>query len=708
MTPRVRRDARGIPHLWADDVLALARLQGHQTALDQAWPMEYQRWRMQGRTAQYQGAAGLDWDRFARQVRLETTARECYLGLDADTRAWVDAYVTGVNEGMPLGLQGAQELRLLGLSSYAESPPPWEPWTPLGIFWGIHLLFGSFPSKLFNASVADRLGEDWLPLFAADGETGSGSNAWLVGGRRTATGKPLLAGDPHRTIDLPSCYQQIGLACPEFDVVGFSFPGVPGVQHFAHAGSVAWGITNAMADYQDLTLEQLERMPDGRLRARGLRGWEPVEEAVETVGVRNSTDVTVPVVVTARGPVVTGLGVPDDPKATPPTYSLRTPTQVGLDLGFAAFLPLLRSRTVDDVSAALTLWVEPVNSALVADTAGRMRHLVVGRVPQRHPDNQWLPVPAWDARHVWDPGWATARVTEVDDVMVSANDRASGGGLGVDYASPFRARRIRELIEQGPALTVDDCAAIHVDTLNGQAALMRELVEAAEVTGAGAVVRERLLDWNGHSDAESESAAVFAVWRHHLVLWLVRHPTLAALHEPTGHSSLFDAPLDVTVQVGVAWPSLARGAGARGVDVAEGVRWALESAATHVRRPGSGTPWGVEHTLEPVHPLEPLEGLPHVTASPSGDKGCVLAAGSTPGVSDDCSFGPVARYVWDLSDRSGSRWVVPFGSSAQAESAHFADQLGAWVAGRLYSVTDGSGVGGVGDVGGVSDAGEGH
>ncbi|MEO6997124.1 MAG: penicillin acylase family protein [Terracoccus sp.] len=690
MTARVRRDARGIPHLWADDVLELARLQGHQTAVDRAWPMEYQRWRMEGRTAEYQGAAGLDWDRFARQVRLEQTARGCYLLLDTPTRDWVDAYVAGVNEGMPLGLPGAQELRLLGLGSYAASPRPWEPWTPLGIFWAIHVLFGSFPSKLFNASVADRLGEEWLPLFAAEGETGSGSNAWVVGGHRTATGKPLLAGDPHRTIDLPSCYQQIGLACPEFDVVGFSFPGVPGVQHFAHAGSVAWGITNAMADYQDLTLEQLERSPDGRLRARGLGGWEPVEEAVETVVVRGAPEVDVPVVVTARGPVVTGLDTVGATETRPSTYSLRTPTQVGLDLGFAAFLPLLRSRSVDDVAAALALWVEPVNSALVADTAGRLLHLVVGRVPQRHPDNQWLPVPAWDGRHVWEPGWATGPVTEIDDVMVSANDRASGGGLGVDYATPFRARRIRELIDRSPDLTVDDCAAIHVDTLNGQCRLMRELVGAAEVRGKAAIVRERLLAWNGHSDADSEGAAVFAVWRHQLVVWLSRHPALTALHEPTGHSSLFDGPLDVTVQVGVGWLSLARGAGARGVDVGAGVRWALESAATDVvrRGPNAPTTWGERHTLEPVHPLEPLPGLPHVLATPSGDQGCVLAAGSTPGVSDDCTVGPVARYVWDLSDRAASRWVVPFGSSALSMSAHFADQLDAWVEGRLYLVTD--------------------
>ena len=108
---------------------------------------------MEGRTAEYVGDDGVPWDRFARQVRLEPTARACYAALDDETRAWVSAYVDGVNEGMS-GLGRAPELGLLGmrgllglsgLPDEAFRPRPWEPWTPLGIFWAIHLLFGTFP-----------------------------------------------------------------------------------------------------------------------------------------------------------------------------------------------------------------------------------------------------------------------------------------------------------------------------------------------------------------------------------------------------------------------------------------------------------------------------------------------------------------------------------------------------------------------------------
>ena len=714
MSWRVDRDAHGIPHLWADDVLELARAQGRVTAIDRGWQVEHQRWRMEGRTAEHVGASGVAWDTFARQLRLEATVRRSYEALDGETQAWLQAYVEGVDEGLPQGLDRAPEIAALGLKTTVAQPRPWEPWTPLGIFWTIHVLFGTFPYKLFNGHVADTVGPHVLPLINAEGLGGregveqSGSNAWVVGGRRTASGAPLLAGDPHRTVELPGCYQQVGLACPEFDVVGFTFPGVPGVQHFAHAGSVAWGITNAMADYQDLTIESLRVAPGaeadaagGRpLEARGVDGWEPVSHSVETITVRGGAPVEVPVVVTARGPLVTGVAEAvaaaveatkgqQTTAARPTAYSLRTPSQVDHDLGFGALLPLLRSRTVDDVEQALSRWVEPVNSALVADTSGRMRHLVVGRVAERDTINLDRPVAAWDPRHVWRGRRANA-TRDVDDVMVSANDRDSGGGLGVEYATPFRASRIRELIGDRVDLTVDDCAAIHVDTLNGQSAVMRELVAAvppANLTPGGAAVRLELLSWDGHSDTASHGAAVFSAWRTALVRWFTAQPQLAALHRPTGHSRIFASWLDVDGQVGAGWHSLVSGGHEIGVDVAAGVRAALDRVAAEV---GPDEVWGDRHRFDPLHQLDlvsspdgiPLRGVPSVAADPvPGDKGCVLAAASAPGVTDRAYGGPVARYVWDLADRDASRWVVPIGASGVPADPHFADQTSAWLAG---------------------------
>ena len=713
MTARVRRDPLGVPHLWADDVIELARLQGQVTALDRAWQVEHHRWRMEGRTAEHVGVDGLDWDRFARQVRLESTVRRCFEKLDPETQEWLAAYVEGVNSTLAEGLSKAPEVRALGLEAYAAAPRPWQPWTPLGIFWGIHLLFGTFPSKLFNAHVAERLGAHVVPLLRTEGSDRSGSNAWVVAGHRTAGGLPIIAGDPHRTIELPGCYQQVGLACPELDVVGFCFPGVPGVQHFAHAGTVAWGITNAMADYQDLTTESLRLTGHDAsgapvLEARGVDGWEPAHASSETVRVRGGDDVVVPVVVTRRGPVVTGLeaeldraaaerAAADDGtdastavprRAHPTAYSLRTPTSVEEDLGFSALLPLLRARSVGDVEAAFARWVEPVNSGLVADTSGRVRHVVAGRVPDRDAAGLELPVPAWDPRHAWR-GYRTPPVTDVADVMVSANDRASGGGLGVDYATPFRAERIRDLVGDRTGLTVEDFAAIHVDTLNGQAAAMRPLVEAAVVDGRAAEARDTLLAWDGHSDVDSRAALLFAAWRTALVRWFADQPQLAAVREPLGHSGIFAPWTNPFAQLGAGWHTLVETAGVLGIDVAAGVGVALERAADSV---GSDAVWGDRHRLDPLHALDGVGGAPAVSPDPvPGDKGCVLAAASAPGVTDRAYGGPVARYVWDLADRSASRWVVPLGASGVEGDPHFADQTSAWLTGRLYPVHDDDG-----------------
>jgi penicillin amidase len=254
---RVRRDDWGIPHLWAPDADRLAFLQGKVTATDRAWQIEVERRRAEGRLAAVLGPAELPWDRFARRARLDDTARRCFARLAAPTRRWVSAYVDGVNAALPAA--DAPEFAAAG-----TRPGRWRPWTPLGVFLVQHALFGTFPHKLWRADLAAALGD--TALFSAADPGGSGSNAWALPGPPA-----VLAGDPHRLLELPGVYQQIGLACPEFDVVGLAFPGVPGVPHFGHAGGVAWGITNAMADYQDLYRERLRRDAGG-VAARGPAG----------------------------------------------------------------------------------------------------------------------------------------------------------------------------------------------------------------------------------------------------------------------------------------------------------------------------------------------------------------------------------------------------------------------------------------------------
>ena len=248
---RIYRDAYGVPHVRATDVLDLARGQGEVVARDRAWQLEWLRRRATGTTAEVVGESGLSWDRLARRTLLADTGRRGFEALDAESRAFVAAYVEGVNHAIGHGLHtDAPELTTLGIEA-----EPWPDWMPLATFHAQHVLFASLGGKIWGRRARAVLGDD-ARLLSHEGPLTSGSNAWAVGGARTASGSPLIGGDPHRVLESPGVYLQIRLVCDDptdpFDVVGFTFAGVPGIQHFGHAGDVAWAITNAQADYQDV------------------------------------------------------------------------------------------------------------------------------------------------------------------------------------------------------------------------------------------------------------------------------------------------------------------------------------------------------------------------------------------------------------------------------------------------------------------------
>ncbi|MCW2789459.1 MAG: penicillin amidase [Aeromicrobium sp.] len=649
----VERDEWGVPTIVGSSIDDLAFEQGRVTALDRGDQIELDRLHAEGRTAEVLGIGGAGWDAFARQALLATTARECFERMDVATQRFCTAYVAGVDAGLA-----------------RRQPGGWAPWTPLGIFSVQHILFGTFPTKLWRARVAAALGEDALDVIGGEGPALSGSNAWVAGGARTTSGSPIIAGDPHRVLESPGVYQQVRLVCPGVDVVGLAFPGVPGVQHFGHAGDVAWAITNAMADYQDLFVERLRRTTAG-VEALGAEGWYAADLRVEEVQVRGADPVPVEVIVTRQGPVV--LGGPDEGEG----LSLRTTARVGRDLGLGAILPLLRARTVEDVDRALDRWVEPVNNVVIADRAGRVRYRVAGRVPVRDERARRLPVPAWDERYTWT-GWLDplpASEVPPDGVLVTANERRGpeSEAIGHEFAPPHRADRLRTLIGDRTDLDADVAADLHTDTLLPAAGPVVELLEAAPGLSAGAgAVRATITGWDRRMDAGSPGAAAFAAVRGALVRLLADEKVFAELRSPSPWPALFDPWLDLTGRLAQELERIVAGA-PWGLDLVALAGQALEEVA----RTGPPGSWGSTHAWVPG-------GVPAVPLS--GDTECVLSTSSVPGVTDVVLRGPVARYVWDLGDRSASRWIVPLGASGDPADPHHHDQLAHWAAGRLVPV----------------------
>lgn len=688
MTVHIHRDNWGIPSISADSARELAYAQGRLTARDRAWQLETEHRRLRGTCAASVGPEALPWDVLVRRAQLAQTARRCLLALDPATRDWLTAYTDGVNSALPEAARDAPEFAATG-----TTPTRWQPWVPLGVWLGTHLLFAGLPAKLWRAEVTRRLGPEAVDWFTTGTPGTAGSNGWLVTGEHTASGAALLAGDPHRYAEDPGSYQQIRLVCPEFDVLGFAVPGVPGLPHFGHTGTVAWAITHAMADYQDLYRERLRRVGE-EFEALGPDGWEPAQHGRETVAVAGGAPVTIDVWETERGPVL--FGGPGDAEA----ISLRHVPRVTGELGFAALPKLLRARTVADVDAACDDWVEPVNVLLAADTGGGTLHRVAGRVPVRDPENRLRPVPAWEPRHAWRPGTfePTRRAEVAGGLAVMANERGIAGPLGVEFLPGHQHRRIETLLREREDWTAAGMERVHRDTLSGGApALLDLLAGLDELSPAAKTLAGRLLAWDRRMAGDSTDAAAYATVRAacaHQLAALPAFAPLAALGvEPLGTADPDGPPgprcpaplrpwLDLRSRIAFALETLLTPGVVPGLDPAALVREALERVASQRAEHGS---WGERHRLSLWRGLPAAPGAA-LDVPLSGDHDCVLATASVPGVTDASARCPVARYVWDLGERERSRWIVPLGAHGRADHPHHHDQTELWRAGRLTEV----------------------
>ena len=393
---------------------------------------------------------------------------------------------------------------------------------------------------------------------------------------------------------------------------------------------------------------------------------------------------TVEVVETGRGPVI--IGGPDTGEEA---VSLRHPPRVTGELGFDALPALLRARTVADLDVALDRWVEPVNVVQAADTDGR--DCCTGSpdtCPCARTTNRLRIVPAWDAAYAWRTCRAPMARADVHGTAVMANQRGIAAPLGVEFAPPHRADRIRELLDESARWTAKDMAAIHMDTHLASAGPLLELLEeVAELDGPEAVrQRDRLLRWDRQMDADSTDATLYAALRAEVVHRLAAHPALAPLHG-SAHSDpypeLFHPWLATVPRIAYALEGLLTGEDGplTHADRVAVVAGAMERvAAAEVTRP-----WGE------LHRLSPWQALPGADSDESrpglaGDHDCVLSTSSVPGVTDRSARGPAARYVWDLARREDSLWVVPFGASGVPGGAHHRDQLPLWVRGELVPV----------------------
>ena len=711
----VLRDEWGIPHIRARTEADAHFALGVVHAQDRLFQMELNRRRALGRAAEWLGKEAAEGDLLCRRLGMEAACRRDYAALGAPARAMLIAYSAGVNAFLAADPALPPEYALLD-----ATPEAWEPWHCIAVMRRLGLLMGSVWFKLWRALALPIVGAENAAKLRYDGgpdellcippgataerwqadlaalrpaieallhamgpdETGGGSNNWAIGPARSATGRPILAGDPHRAFEIPGMYAQHHLACDDWDAIGLTVPGVPAFPHFMHNGRVACCVTHAFVDIHDLYLERF----DATGRVQRAAASEPVGTRTETIHIRGEPSRTITVTETSHGPVIAG-----DP-ASGTALVLRSVQFAETDLSFDCLPRMLRATTVPELFEATRGWGLIDHNLVAADTEGRIGHLVRAMVPQRPRANGWLPVPGWTGAGDWQ-GWIPfERMPQIIDpaesIIVTANNRVVADGdeyLCTDCHPPYRAQRIADLIAERPAFAVDDAATLHADVLSPNAPLFQaRLAALPDPGGTAGDIRRALLAWDGRMDAASVPAAQYNALRRALTAILVERSGLGAA---TAHPFAAVSPgLSPAGQLWWTLPALLRADDAAMLD---GIGWndALSAALATIAAAPPAEPWGLTHQPRFQHPLSPTQPGAARFDPPSfplgGDGDTVMAIGLVPAAGPAATYGALCRYVFDVGDWENCRWAVFGGASGNPDSPHYADQTAAWSACRM-------------------------
>ena len=498
------RDAIGVPHITAASWQDAIFLQGYVTAQDRLWEMEAIRRLAAGQLAEIVGPRGVDSDEEARRLRLLRLADAQAKTMNPGDKAVLAAYARGVNyfidthrNNLPI------EFTLLRFD-----PRPWEIRDSLLAALQMHrTLTTSWRSKLIKLHMlehGDPAKLEFLFPSHSEAEPHAGSNAWAIPGARSATGKPILASDPHLEYSLPSTWYMVHLQAPDLDVTGVALPGLPGVI-IGHNQRIGWGVTNLEFDVQDLYREQFDQK-SGRYLFQGQLEQARLER--EVIAVKGENPMEFGTWITRHGPIV----LSDEGKS----YSLRWTAADETRLDYP-FLDIDRAQNWQEFTAALARFPGPPQNFVYADVDGNIGYQAAGHIPERKPecsagvpadgtagDCEWVGiVPFEQMPHFSNPA---------SGAVISANQNLfpedSPYPVHGNFAPPYRAKQIQARLGSKATWQPQEMLEIQKDVYSAFSDfLAHQIVAAWDANGHHEAALhdpvEILRAWNGQMEISS-------------------------------------------------------------------------------------------------------------------------------------------------------------------------------------------------------------
>ncbi|HET8954489.1 MAG TPA: penicillin acylase family protein [Solirubrobacterales bacterium] len=723
----VRRDRWGVPHVEAAEREDLFFAQGYCHGQDRLWQMDFYRRVVQGRVAEMAGEEGLAVDRLMRTLGIRWTAEREVEEMEPGLRAKLERFCAGVNAAARDARARPFEMQILRLE--------WSPWSPVDILsLGKLLAFGlstNWERELLRADLVRELGPELAarldPVYPADNPVvdqlpfsgegmplveqidrvrrslglaaeASGSNNWAVSGERSATGTPLIAGDPHLSPSMPGIWYEVSLRHGERFVRGASLPGMPGV-YMGQNNDVCWTITNVMADVQDLFVERVEGD-----RYLFEDEWRPLQERREEIVVKGRSEpVSIDVRATHHGPIVNeALGADEGEPLALAWQALAEST------AFEAAFELLDIASGPELVAKLEGHTAPASNMVWADRSGSIGYKLIGRLPIRRGGCPDLPKPGWSGEFEWDGTVPYEELPEVTDpesgFVITANNRIVGDEyphhITSDWLDGFRAKRIEQMLEATEKHDLDSFEEIQNDNfsipgLEAAARLSRLHPRGQRERSA----IERLRSWDGCLGPETIAGSIYQAFLLRLARevarcaigdrdlcerWLDRADNGFLPHVTSPwrwHSHLMALWEEADEElIGRPWDGL----------VLEALAGALDDLSERFGPDPEAWRWGRIHELKFPHPLgdaNPLfDRLLNRRLRAGGAQETVSQIAYDPNDPYNAVWAPSWRMIADPADPDRSRWQTFTGQSGHPASPHYDDLQVDWLDGRTQAM----------------------
>jgi len=752
-------DRWGVPHIDAKCETDLLRAVGYVHGRDRFFQMDMLRRMARGRLSELLGeqkmghGTTVDIDRSMRMWGLDASAAADEAAMGPELKTLMDAYCDGVNQA--LGQHRPLEYRLLRVE-----PAPWcagdsfaigrilahglshnwkqelyrflmameggldraeilYPSEPLDATGESTTLPGRDPDKVLPPSIAPELRE-FMAGFTPPAPSGKrvaeattqwarygGSNSWVVGGNHTASGKPILANDPHMTHILPSLMYQQHIRCPGLHAIGITTPGLPYVL-IGHNDRVAWGLTTAVSDAMDLYVEK----PAGEGAVLAPDGPRPLGVTEVVIKARKNRKKSIEHRFSLRssrhGPLLNDI-YPELLPPGSPLVSLRWET-TGAGLTIASLRRANQASNVAEFRDAMQSMLTPVQNVMVADVDGVVGFFRSGRAPLRDNHRGTFPAPGWLAEYDWRGTAAAADMASAEagseGIFVSGNNlardpRYGGDVFQIDAAPPFRVNRIRQLLRSADDSRAGDHMGFHRDVKLLRAklvmpAILEDLRGMTDLDDVEAEALRILEHWNYEAAADDPAPAIF--------FSLYREASFAGLRDEMSDAGLhFVEGLPYPYATWDHWYARADHPGWDDRTTPETetrtdvLRDSFRTVVGELQVAQGDDPrawtWGALHTFYVRHPFGKKKALKRLNLPryPAGGGWDSIWKTNFALTDHEDPFrtesGPVYRQVIDLADIHHAHWILDTGASGWPDSPHYRDQYELWRKGEYVPMT---------------------